>query len=609
MLKVFEGDQYGYGTNNYEEIPIRCSDQLYNYVPSDGSVLHYLTAREGGYISLSELRMRIEEVLFFSPFEQAYYKANSAIIGDTLFSEVMNNAAPQKVFLDDENHYYVDAPSSGLVVGWNLFETEPSVCTCGLFKDPIPAIGRDAIFISRDGNDVKYFNYLFDFYPETLIEGDTYDIDSLRQPPNDDNPDHKFYGSILIQIWYDTATFKYNGTIDIQGYSRDITQFRNWLTSTGPGNVFDTDDPNNNNPNDTNQGGNGLGDNGSDQIPLPTLPGSDMTAAGSIRLYSMSNADLAGMFAYLHSNAPGESILKWWTNPIQGLVSLHYLPYAVKLKSGSESIKIAGMDTTIVATPCDQFQQVNFGYVLAPTNKNTYLDRAPYTRSQIYLPGIGIRDLNTDDIIGKYVFVVYQMDNATGQFVAYVLVGTSTSVSRATVKYSFSGSVAAPFPTSQTNWGNTYIAAATLAAGALAAGVGAIGAGAGAGAAGATGAAAEGAAAGTGSVVTAGGVAGATTNIGSSLSQLAKPSITRSGTVSGTTSLFSVKRPYLILEKPNVQDYADFNKIKGYACGMTLKLGDLKGYTEVERIHITGITATATEINEIEALLRQGVIL
>lgn len=610
MLRIYDAIA-GVGTDNYTDIPIRCSDQLYNYVPSDGSTLHYLTARDGGYISLSELIMRIEEVLFFSPFDQAYYQANSSTIGDSLFSEVMNVAAPQKVFLEDITHWYADAPESRLIVGYNYFAAHDSICTCGVFHDPRGAIGNDSIFITRDNHDVKYFNYEFDIYPEGLITNtDHYDYTCLRQPPNQPNPDVKMYGEIHIQIWYDSTTFKYNGTIDIVGNGRDLLQFKDWLLGTSPGNVYNTDDPNNNNPNENNQGGNGLGDNGSDQIPLPTLPGSDMTAAGSIRLYSMTTADLASMFAYLHSNAPGESILKWWTNPIQGMVSIHYLPYAVKLKSGSESIRISGMDTTVVATPCEQFQQVNFGYVLAPTNKNTYLDRAPYTRTQIYLPGIGIRDLNTDDIIGKYVFVSYQCDNATGQFVAYILVGTSNNLSKATVKYSFSGTVAAPFPTSQTNWGNTYIAGATLAAGALAAGVAAVGAGAaGAGAAGASGAAAEGAAAGTGSSVTAAGIAGGATNIGSSLSQLAKPSITRSGTVSGTTSLFSVKRPYLILEKPNVQDYADFNKLKGYACGMTLKLGDLKGYTEVERIHLKNIYATAPELNEIESLLRQGVIL
>lgn len=609
-LSVYEMDQYGYGTEHYIDIPIRCSDYLYQRLPSDGSVLHFLTAKEGGYLNMYEMIQRIEEVMYFSPWEQETYIATPSITTFPLFNEVMNVVAPKDaVSINDSDIWYAEAPSSGRTVGYNLFHTEVNASTCGLYQSPAPAVGLDAIYLYRDGNDVLHYAYKFDIYNEAFISGENYDPTALIQPAGADQK-HRFFGSVTIDIWYDTTLYKYNCTIDLQGYTKNLTEFWTWLTGKGVGPVYDTDNPTDENPNNTNQGGMGDGYNGSDPIGLPTLPGTDMTAAGSIRLYSMSTADLASMFAYLHSNAPGDSILKWWTNPIQGMVSLHYLPYAVSLKtSGAESIHIAGFDTTVVATPANQWQQINFGYIYAPTNKNTYLDRAPYTRTQIYLPGIGIRDLNTDDVIGKYVFVIYQCDNASGQFVAYVLIGNNTKLSDASVKYSFSGCVAAPFPTSQTNWGNTYIAAATLAAGALAAGVGAASGAAGASAAGASGAAAEGAAAGTGSSITAAGIAGGATNVGTSLSQLAKPSIARSGTVSGTTSLFSVKRPYLILEKPNVQDYADFNKLKGYACGMTLKLGDLKGYTEVERIHLHGIYATAPELNEIESLLRQGVIL
>ena len=98
-------------------------------------------------------------------------------------------------------------------------------------------------------------------------------------------------------------------------------------------------------------------------------------------------------------------------------------------------------------------------------------------------------------------------------------------------------------------------------------------------------------------------------DIGNSLSSLAKPTIARSGTISGTTSIFTVKKPYVIIERPNVVDYEDFNKIKGYACGKTMSIGNLKGYTEVESIHLTGIPATKPELDELEALLKGGVIL
>ena len=336
-----------------------------------------------------------------------------------------------------------------------------------------------------------------------------------------------------------------------------------------------------------------------------------MTAAGSIRIYRMDNAMIKLLFDFLHTTDPAASILKWWQNPIQGMISLHYLPYPLQLKSNTlENIKICGMESVVQAYPAEQFQTINFGNVYCGTNKNNYLDRSPYTRVQIYLPGIGIRDMNTDDVMGKYIWVQYNCDNVSGQCVAFVSTSNTASANdpTKTVKYSFAGSLAAPFPISQNNWGNTYIAAATLAAGALAAGVSTAANGAAAAAGGGKAAAAAGAGA-EGSAIDIAAVSQGVANVGNSISQLAKPSVARSGTISGTTSLFSIRKPYIIVERPNVQDYAKFNQLKGYACGKTLNLNSLSGYTEVEKIHLTGIPATAPELSEIARLLREGVIL
>ena len=218
-------------------------------------------------------------------------------------------------------------------------------------------------------------------------------------------------------------------------------------------------------------------------------------------------------------------------------------------------------------------------------------------------------EISIDDVMGKYVHVKYNCDNVSGQCVAFVVVGSSSNIEdpSCSVRYSYSGSLAAPFPISQSNWGQTYVAAATLAAGALALGVTAA-AGFGTAAAGMAGT--QGIAGAT--VAAAGGsgaVATSAVSMGSSAAQLMKPTVSRSGTVSGTTSLFSVRKPYLVIERPNVQDYADFNKIRGYACGKTFNLGNLKGYTEVESIHLKGIPATSDELQEILNLLKTGVVL
>jgi hypothetical protein len=299
---------------------------------------------------------------------------------------------------------------------------------------------------------------------------------------------------------------------------------------------------------------------------------------------------------------------------MQAIISLHYLPYAMQHNGVTEEFKVLGTPTGITGfQPAKQFQEINFKYVDLDLDSGSYLDYSPYTKVSIYLPGIGIRELNTDDVMGKRIWVKYQCDNVTGQFVAFIAVGSkNTPESKVSVRYTFSGQVAASFPITQENWGNTYIAGATLAAGALAMGVtagAAAAAGGGAAAGEAAGTAAGAAEAGAAGGASAANVAGGAVSIGNSLSNLAKPSISRSGAVSGATSLFAVRKPYLIIESPDWYDYKDdFAGVKGWPYGLYQNFSKLSGYAVIEGCHLHNITATVGELNEIEALLKSGVI-
>lgn len=464
----------------------------------------------------------------------------------------------------------------------------------------------DAAIMQDYQDEVWHFQYSFTVFDDDFLSSGSFNFSALDYTEDD----KAYVGLVTVNIWLQQDG-KFNCNIVLTSFIYNFAGIK--VRYDGKSiDVKNSEDPNNTNQDPNNKGGNGDGDTGDDPVTVPVLPDSDMTEAGSIRIYAPTKAEIASLFNYLHSANIGDSIYKLWQNPIQGIVSLHYLPYPLTLKSNTKvSIDFVGLPTGVTAYAANQFQSINFGYCKVGNVKNNYLDYSPYTKIQIYLPGIGIRDLNTDDVMNKYIRVKYNCDNVTGQFVAFVLVGNTYTESEMSVKYTFSGCVAAPFPISQNNWGNTYIAAATLAAGALAGGVAAAG-GAGAAAAGAgagAGAAEAGAATAAGSEATAASVGGNITNIGTAALQLAKPSITRAGTVSGTTSLFGVREPFLIIERPNQQDFNDFNKIKGYPCGKTFVLGDVSGYNQIESIHLTGIQAMVEEINEIETLLKGGVIL
>lgn len=589
---------------------IRASSYLYTQLDVTQPI-YLLEASEDGYDTLEMVSDAIFRKLGMEPTSQPAryncstgYFSNHVTIDECL--EILGDPKFEPTPWNEGLHECVsDLPGSPdrCLVG-DCRVSNVNVQCFGGCNEASPFI--DAAIMQDYQDEVWHFQYSFTVFDDDFLSSGSFNFSALDYTEDD----KAYVGLVTVNIWLQQDG-KFNCNIVLSSFIYNFAGIKVRYDGKSV-DVKNSEDPNNTNQDPNNKGGNGDGDTGDDPVTVPVLPDSDMTEAGSIRIYAPTKAEIASLFNYLHSANIGDSIYKLWQNPIQGIVSLHYLPYPLTLKSNTKvSIDFVGLPTGVTAYAANQFQSINFGYVKVGNVKNNYLDYSPYTKIQIYLPGIGIRDINTDDVMNKYIRVKYNCDNVTGQFVAFVLVGNTYTESDMSVKYTFSGCVAAPFPISQNNWGNTYIAAATLAAGALAGGVAAAG-GAGAAAAGAgagAGAAEAGAASAAGSEVTAASVGGNITNIGTAALQLAKPSITRAGTVSGTTSLFGVREPFLIIERPNQQDFNDFNKIKGYPCGKTFVLGDISGYNQIESIHLTGIQAMVEEINEIEALLKGGVIL
>ena len=77
----------------------------------------------------------------------------------------------------------------------------------------------------------------------------------------------------------------------------------------------------------------------------------------------------------------------------------------------------------------------------------------------------------------------------------------------------------------------------------------------------------------------------------------------------GSAGMLTAKRPFVIIERPNysVPDY--YQNFEGRMCNKTAKLGSLSGFTMVDAVHLDNVGATTSEITEIEAMLKAGVIL
>jgi len=606
-------------------LAVLADDRLFGMTPTDSSTpVELIDSSLEGYDNLSDIIELIDEKLGFNPFRvyrNFYYIIPDIKDQDEEFYNFLSDLGLLAYdYVDDYSGYtYVtptttESDSAGNV---NLDASYTHGLTgylsgCNWDRGALSLAEGDALFFTR--NHLNIFQYNLNVWPESFISESKFRPETIPYATGEtQGEDWRRYCRIVIEVWFDQNLGKFNCEVQLIGYDFNIYWYKQTLANVDTGDKYNPNDPTPGGSDPNNKGGQPDGIPGTPPVTIPTLDPGGMTAAGSIRLYRMNSTMIKDLFSYLHANDPGTSIVKWFQNPSQAIISLHYLPYELDILGATESIKVLGSDTGVAAYPAKERQTIHFGYSDFPRLSDNYLAYSPYTKVSIYLPGIGIRELNTDDIVNKRVWVVYHCDNVTGQFVAFIAVGTKTQTeSQASVKYTFSGQVAASWPISQTNWGDTYIAGATLAAGALASGVAA------AGTAGAAAAGEGGAAAGTftnaGANMTAANAAGGAIgkkalNIGSSISSLAKPTISRSGTVSGVTSLMGIKKPYFVIETPHQMSYEGFAKVKGYPFGQAIKLGSLKGYAIIEDCHLSGIAGTEGEISEIEGLLKSGVIL
>ena len=88
------------------------------------------------------------------------------------------------------------------------------------------------------------------------------------------------------------------------------------------------------------------------------------------------------------------------------------------------------------------------------------------------------------------------------------------------------------------------------------------------------------------------------------------PSYPRAGTFSDATNTLGYQYPYLIISRPSQSVPQQYGRFMGYPSNIFhAHLGEVRGYTEVSSIHLDKIAATANELDELESILKGGVLL
>ena len=344
-----------------------------------------------------------------------------------------------------------------------------------------------------------------------------------------------------------------------------------------------TDDPYEQGGTSTTGGGDGSFDLHNDNIDFPSLPTLSAVDTGLVSLYTPTLAQLKSLATFLWNANPTD--VDWWkklvANPLDLILGLSIVPVEVPA-GGMDTIKVGLIDTGVGMTKVSsQFVTVDCGSVAI--NKNcggSALDYSPFTKFSLYLPFIGTRTISCDDIMGRTVHVKYNVDLLSGACTAMVkITGGPNDNPLNAILYQYSGACAISIPLSGETFTNMITSTIQLAA--------SIGA----------------------AVATGGAAAGIAASSAANSLMSMKPIIERAGGVSGAAGQLGVMTPYLIAEVPRQSVPENANKFTGYPSNIKAKLSELEGFTTVEIIHMQNIPATNAEKNELESILKAGVIL
>ncbi len=419
--------------------------------------------------------------------------------------------------------------------------------------NPISVDGCGAFFLRKDSSG-RYW------YEPTFFR------------PN--NPDYRYVVTNPTSSTFGYATVYFNrptrmnvGSTQLPSYFTEIfSGSKPFKPTTDPyaaGDITDKD------------GGNGDFDATSDPVDIPPLPTISATDTGFLTLFNPSLSNIRDLAAYMWANPLFDvnAYKKILANPMDAILGLSIVPCAIPATS-SKNVTVGNIPTGVSMPVCDsQYLSIDCGSINVNEYWGAYLDYSPYTKAELYLPYCGIHPIDIDDIMGKAVKVVYHVDILTGACVAYVKCGDS-------VLYSYIGQCASSIPVSGSDWTNMIngIINASTAIGSMAA---------------------------TGGLT----APMAASTIATTAVNTIKPSIERSGSLSGTGGIMGNQIPYLILTRPRQALPELQNQFSGYPSFISSYLGDLVGYTEVDSVHLEGIPATGAELDEIESILKGGVIL
>ena len=329
-------------------------------------------------------------------------------------------------------------------------------------------------------------------------------------------------------------------------------------------------------------GGYGTYDDTSDSVPVPDNYIDDIYAnafgGNGMHLYGVSGEGLKNFLSKVYTT----DFWQYWANtlfnPMEGIISCLYLPinYGLingantnsvhvsnaELATGEGKVKILynyTYDTSTGVLPIDEY----FG---------SFLDYAPYTSAELYLPFYGTVPINIDSIMGGSIKVQYRINLVTGTFSVFVICVDRFGV-QTILQYAGSCGMSIPIVSGNNGAQNRITD--------LVQGI---------------------------ANVALGNYVGAGMNAVNALTE--KGYVYTNSKISGSAGYDGVKDVFLTITRPVLSNPEKYSEIKQRPADMFVKLSELSGEYSIEKqnLDIHDKNITDEEITEIENILQGGAI-
>lgn len=316
--------------------------------------------------------------------------------------------------------------------------------------------------------------------------------------------------------------------------------------------------------------------------PTPViLPINLPTSISSNKLFTVYNpspSQLDQLGGFLWNLNILEDLKKIWQDPLDGVISLIQV-FCTPLSGGSQHIILGCLDSEVSSKVVNsQFVTIDCGSInLDELNQNA-TDYAPYTSLHIFLPFIGITELDVNECMRGSISVKYKVDVYTGTCLAEVKITRNPDVPNGAILYTFNGNCSQQIPLTSAN-----------ASGLLGAIINCVGMGL--------------------SVATGGnlGVLAGANMVGHTVNR-EMIHVSHSGNISANSGIMGQKKPYLIIGRARPYNANSYNTQYGYPVNKTVYLSNCTGFARVKSIKLK-TSATDVERQEILELLEEGVFM